>query len=116
LAVELARIYVEYQPQGDIAGHLAEDAKLQDQPRFLPASITVHTKDLDSTSYNIRSLDQYLPMFYAHGDEDDSDGEVSLVREAIQGSFSHGDLVWVASQLPHSLPSPTRPLSLISIH
>jgi hypothetical protein len=97
LAVELARIYAEYQSKADIAGqNTAEDEEMQDQPRFLPTFITVHTKDLDSTSYNIRSLDQYLPMFYAHGDDDDSDGEVSLVREAIQGSFSRGDLVWVS--------------------
>jgi hypothetical protein len=79
LGVELARIYRDYQSQLPTAEQEQDHEQktmAQDPPRFLPTSVTVHKKDLDSTSYNIGSLDQYLSMeFYGGGD--DSVSEVS---------------------------------------
>jgi hypothetical protein len=86
----LARIYRDYHSQlpAEQEQDIEQETMAQDPPRLLPTSVTVHKKDLDSTSYNIRSLDQYLSMeFYGGGD--DSDDEVSLIYEAIQNTRSH---------------------------
>ena len=86
LAIELARIYALYLAElDDSKEEEEEERRPQDQPRFLPTSFSVHRNDLSSTSYNIRPLDQFLPMVFYGGDDEDS--EVRQVREAAQGPF-----------------------------
>jgi hypothetical protein len=73
LAIELARIYAAYMAElDDYKEEQEPERRLQYQPRFLPTSFSVHRNDLSSTSYNIRSLDQFLPMVFYSGDDEES--------------------------------------------
>ena len=87
LAIELARIYAVYMAEFEKFKEKNQEQEQDDgstppnQPRFLPTSVTVHKKDLRSTSYNIRPLDQYLPMIF-YGGGDDSDDEVRQLLQS----------------------------------
>jgi hypothetical protein len=116
VAIELARIYAVYMAEFEKPKEKEQKQEQNDgntppdQPRFLPTSVTVHKKDLKSTSYNIRSLDQYLPMIF-YGGGDDSDDEVRQLLRSHSGWYftpkSHLDRAPIQFSLPSTFDRPS---------
>ncbi|KAF1828855.1 hypothetical protein BDW02DRAFT_651777 [Decorospora gaudefroyi] len=76
LSLELARIYSEYQSHIDPAEeHRQEAHEIQERPRFMPTSITVHESDINNTSHKVNPLDRHLSLMFGDGEDIDDDDD-----------------------------------------
>jgi hypothetical protein len=86
LATDFTRVYSDYQEQCIITEETTQGPeRITSPPRecFVDASIVVHKKNLEQSSYEVDALDQYIPLISQQEDDNsDTDGDDSGVPDS----------------------------------